>query len=118
MLRSRIFIIFYPHQKKIDYQVNLQIFDNDPKTFLPLEQKSYLKYLGVLHCNNDSSLSWKYHIGHITSKIRKTIGIIARLRYYVPIQLTANNLLIFDIPLSILRHSGVGPSCTNLIHVY
>ena len=43
-------IIFHPHQKKIDYQVNLQIFDNDSKTFLPLKQKSYmyLKYLGVL----------------------------------------------------------------------
>ena len=69
------------HQKKIDYQVNLRIFDNDSQTFLPLEQKSYVKYLGLLI---DSNLSWKYHIGHITSKISKTVGIIARLRYYVP----------------------------------
>ena len=48
------FIIFHPHQKKIDYQVNLQIFDYDSKTYLPLEQKSYVKYLGVLI---DSNLS-------------------------------------------------------------
>ena len=48
---------------------------------MPLEQKSYVKYLGLLI---DSYLSWKYHIGHITSKISKTVGIIARLRYYVP----------------------------------
>ena len=88
------FIIFHPHQKKIDYQVNLQIFDNDSKTYFPLEQKSYVKYLGVLI---DSNLSWKYHIGHITSKISKTIGIIARLRYYVPtsVLLTIYRSLIF-----------------------
>ena len=29
------FIIFHPHQKKINYQLNLKILDNDPKTFLP-----------------------------------------------------------------------------------
>ena len=39
------FIIFHPHQKKINYQLNLKILDNDPKTFLPLEQKLYVKYL-------------------------------------------------------------------------
>ena len=80
-IKKSNFIIFHLHQKKIDYQVNLRIFDNDSQTFLPLEQKSYVKYLGVLI---DSNLSWKYHIGHITSKISKTVGFIARLRYYVP----------------------------------
>ena len=41
--------------------------------------------------------SWKYHIGHITLKISKTIGIISRLRYYVPTntQLTINRSFIF-----------------------
>ena len=32
----------------------------------------------------DSNLTWKYHIGYITSKISKSIGIIARLRHFVP----------------------------------
>ena len=65
-----------------------------PKLFLPLEQKSYVKYLGLLI---DSNLSWKNHIGHITSKISKTVGIIARLRYYVPtsVLLTIYQCLIF-----------------------
>ena len=80
-IKKSNFIIFHPYQKKIDYQVNLRIFDNDSQTFLPSEQKSYVKYLGVLI---DSNLSWKYHIGHITSNISETVGIIARLRYYVP----------------------------------
>ena len=42
------FIIFHPHQKKINYQLNFKILDNDSKTFLPLEQKFYVKYLDVL----------------------------------------------------------------------
>ena len=36
--------------------------------------------LSVTH----APLSCKYHIGHITSEISKSIGIIARLRYFVP----------------------------------
>ena len=32
----------------------------------------------------DSNLTWKYHISYITSKISKTIGVIARLRHFVP----------------------------------
>ena len=39
------FIIFHPHQKKTNYQLNLKIVDTDPKTFLPFEQKLYVKYL-------------------------------------------------------------------------
>lgn len=39
------FIIFHPHQKKINHQLNLKLLDNDPKPFLPLEQKLYVKYL-------------------------------------------------------------------------
>ena len=31
------------------------------------------------------NLSWKYHIAHIASKISKTIGIIASLRHFVPL---------------------------------
>ena len=40
---------------------------------------------------------WKYHIGPITSKISKTIGIFSRLRYYVPTStlLTVYRSLVF-----------------------
>ena len=41
------FIIFHPHQKKINHQLNLKLLDNDPKPFLPLEQKLYVKYLWI-----------------------------------------------------------------------
>ena len=32
----------------------------------------------------DSNLTWKYHISYVTSKTSKTIGVIARLRHFVP----------------------------------
>ena len=43
-IKKSNFITFHPYQKKIHYQVILRIFDNDSQTFLPLEQKSYVKY--------------------------------------------------------------------------
>ena len=47
-----------------------------------LEHKEYVKYLGVLI---DSHLSWKYHIDYVASKVSKIVGVIARLRHFVPV---------------------------------
>ena len=43
--------------------------------------KSYIRYLGILI---DSNLSWKFHIDYVCQKVSKTIGIIAKLRHFVP----------------------------------
>ena len=48
---------------------------------ISLERKDYVKYLGVLM---DSSLSWKYHISQVASKISSNTGVIARLRHFTP----------------------------------
>ena len=45
--------------------------------------KDTIRYLGVLL---DSQLSWKFHIEHVAQKISKSIGIIAKLRHFVPRQ--------------------------------
>ena len=74
------FVIFHPYQK-LDRDVILKIFDIDNNEFVLLDQKTYMKYLGILI---DSNLTWKYHISYITSKISKTTGVIARLRLFVP----------------------------------
>ena len=47
----------------------------------PLEQKKIVKYLGFL---SDSHLSLRHYIDYISSKISKGVGIIARLRDFVP----------------------------------
>ena len=57
------------------------MFDNEHKTLKSLERKNFFKYLGVLIDNN---LSWKHHIDYIALKISKTIGIISRLRHFIP----------------------------------
>ena len=54
--------------------------DNDWKILTSLEQRHFVKYLGVLI---DSHLSCRYHIDYISSKISKGVGIIARLRHLV-----------------------------------
>ena len=43
--------------------------------------KNYFRYLGILI---DSNLSWKFHIDYICHKVSKTVGIIAKLRHFVP----------------------------------
>ena len=52
-----------------------------------MERKSYVKYLGLLI---DENLSWKHHILHIASKISISIGFIARLRHFVPLNTLLN----------------------------
>ena len=74
-------VIFHPYQHKPDCTIQLEIYNNDFKRSVPLEQKTFVKYLGILIDNN---LSWKYHIDYISSKVSKGIGMIATLRHLVP----------------------------------
>ena len=57
------------------------MFDNEQNKYVDLESKVYIKYLGLLI---DKNLSWKHHIDSIATKISKNVGLIAKLRYYVP----------------------------------
>ena len=75
------FVIFHPYQKKLNRDVILRIYDFDTNEFVLLDQKTYIKYLGILI---DSNLTSKYHIYYKITKISKTIGVIARLRHFVP----------------------------------
>ena len=78
------FVIFRPHQRKMDHSVNILMFDNSNHILTSLECKDHVKYLGVLL---DSHLSWKYHIDNVAIKIStfcRIIGVFARLRHLVP----------------------------------
>ena len=76
------FVIFRPYQKRMNFEVNNhKLFDHDKDSLILLERKDYVKYLGVLI---DSNLTWKQHILFISSKISKSLGIISRLRHFVP----------------------------------
>jgi len=45
---------------------------------MALEHKDYVKYLGILI---DKNLSWKHHI---IISISRTVGLIAKLRHFLP----------------------------------
>ena len=81
MLKKLNFVIFRPHQRKMDHSVNILMFDNSNHILTSLECKDHVKYLGVLL---DSQLSWKYHIDNVALKISRIIGVIARLWHLVP----------------------------------
>ena len=86
-LKKSNYVIFHSHEKKLDYQVELKMFDNHSNNLINIECKEFIKYLGVIV---DGNLTWKYHIDNIASKISKTIGITTRLRYFVPLSTLQN----------------------------
>lgn len=49
-----------------------------------IEQKAYIKYLGVYI---DDKVSWTYQIKHINNKIAKNIGIMYKLRHYLSLKM-------------------------------
>ena len=98
------FVIFHPFRRKPDYNVTLEMYDNDLKILTSLKQKHYVKYVRVL---TDSHLSWRYHIDYISSKISKGVGIIARLRHYVP---TSTLLSILNRTIHFLWTNCTGTS--------
>ena len=48
---------------------------------MALECKESVRYLGVIIDNN---LSWKQHIDHVAIKISRTVGLICKLRHFLP----------------------------------
>ena len=79
-LQSLIYFIFFLGGLKSNCDIGTILHATNDTS---LEHKSYIRYLGMLI---DENLSWKHHILHIASKISSSIiGIIARLRHFVPL---------------------------------
>ena len=75
------FVIFRPYQKRLPLVPTICILDHQTNTLKYLDCKECVNYLGVLI---DCKLSWKNHIESIALKISKTIGLLSKLRYFVP----------------------------------
>ena len=52
-----------------------------------LKQEYCIKYLGDFI---DSNLNWKSQVNHITKKVKRSIGVLSKLRYYVSGQILVN----------------------------
>ena len=74
LLKSN-YIIFCQAQRRYIQSVPL-ILDG-----VVLKQVTHTKFLGV---EIDENLSWKNHLRDVTNKVAKNIGIINRLRKFVP----------------------------------
>jgi hypothetical protein len=68
------YVIFHPPQKKLNTNLQLIMYDKI------LGRENCIKYLGIFI---DSNLNWKPQIDYITKKIKRNVGILSKLRYYV-----------------------------------
>ena len=70
------YIIFHAFNKPIKQKLQIQL---NGKT---ITEKDCIKYLGILV---DSSLSWKQQVSNVSKKISRSIGIMYKLRPYLPL---------------------------------
>ena len=80
-IKKTNFVIFCPAQRKLTFQPNITIFDNDKNKYVSLERKEFVKYLGIFI---DQNLTWKHHIDHVALKISRYVGLLSKLRHHVP----------------------------------
>ena len=80
-IKKSNYVIFRPYQKTLIFQPKIYMYDNEKQSQSKLECNEYVKYLGMLL---DKNLSFKNHIDLITIKISKTVGMIAKLRHFLP----------------------------------
>ena len=66
------FVIFHPPQKKLIHDVKLVINSKE------LKREYSIKYLDFI----DSHLNWKSHVNYIAKKIKRSIGILSKIRYF------------------------------------
>ena len=80
-------MLFHSPTKTISTPLNLKIDDVD------IEFVSEFNYLGIVI---DKHLTWKSHTNMISHKVRKTIGIMSKLKKFIPVEtmLTLYNSLI------------------------
>ena len=68
-------LLFRDKRKTINHNVGLKLNGK------PLFFSRYVKYLGILL---DEHLSWTFHCNTLSLKLRKTNGLISKLRHFVP----------------------------------
>jgi len=67
-------MIVKSHQKR-DSEVNIKI-ENENGTFIVLERKDQIKYLGILL---DETVSFRHHISYVCTRISRNNGILTKL---------------------------------------
>ena len=60
---------------------NIKIFNSVTSNYTNLDMKDHVKYLGLMI---DTNFLWKYHTEFICYKVSRSLGIIAKIRQYIP----------------------------------
>ena len=68
------FVMFHSPEKKISFSLNIYVNDK------LLQERACIKYLGVMI---DTNLRWKEHVNYLSKKIKRSIGLLSKIRYYV-----------------------------------
>ena len=74
---SKTSFIVFDHRKNLEVKIYI---DN-----MLLERQNDTKFLGVIL---SSDLKWNKHVDTVVNKITKTIGIISKVRHFLPISIT------------------------------
>ena len=106
------FVIFCPAQRKLSHQPKIVVFDNKQNKKVALEHKDFVKYLGILI---DKSLSWKHHIEHIIIKVSRTVGLIAKLRHFLPTHTLLNMYQALIAPYLTYGLTVWGQACKSYL---
>ena len=89
---NNYYAIFHLYQRKLSNHavINLKVFDNEHKAFRNLERKLIMCKISWCLDRQLHYLSWNDHVANVALKISKTIGIIARLRHFLPTSVVLN----------------------------
>ena len=81
-------MIFKTRKKRLSYNAHVVLNGS------PIEKVKCTKFLGIFI---DDELSWKYHVNHISTKVSKMVGIMAKARYHLSLKLllTLYNTMIY-----------------------
>ena len=83
------YMIILKSSRKTSENIKMKLQSMDGSCHL-LNKNDHIKYVGV---TIDKSLSWKYHIFYICSRVSRNIGIISKLIHYLSKFMTETNLL-------------------------
>ena len=91
-IKKSNFVLFHSRQKRVNINFELKLNNK------LLKKENSIRYLGIYI---DSNLSWKDHISYTSKKIKRNIGILSKLRYFLDTDRTELEQLTYKQLISV-----------------
>ena len=98
-IKNPNFVIFHPAQRKLQFNVNL--FLNNKQ----LRPEKCIKYLGILI---NSQISWKPQIESITKKLKRSVGLLSKIRYFFNTDILKKSLRFTNLSICDIWNNCLG----------